>query len=117
MKSIAASAVLSIAALSSCSLAVVTMNIAKNSAPGLKLSRRMLSARKDFSASLENQVNQIVDSNYIISVQVGTPAQGNIALAIDTGSSDVWVLDPSAGICAQSGSQSGQSCTTCKCHV
>jgi hypothetical protein len=32
MKSVAASAVLSIAALSSCSLAVVTMNIAKNSA-------------------------------------------------------------------------------------
>ncbi|KIN07638.1 hypothetical protein OIDMADRAFT_186420 [Oidiodendron maius Zn] len=61
----------------------------------------MLAARKDFSASLENEVNQITDSNYIINVQVGTPAQ-DIKLAIDTGSSDVWVLDSTSEACSSS---------------
>ena len=116
MKSIATSAIWSVAALSSCAFAAVPINIAKNPAPGLKLSKRMLAARKDFSASLENEVNQITDSNYIINVQVGTPAQ-DIKLAIDTGSSDVWVLDSNSTACSSSFATSSECETPCEYHL
>lgn len=114
------SAIFAIAVLSSGSLAAVHMNIARNPSPGLKMSRRMLAKRSgtDFTSSLQNQVNSITDANYIISVQVGTPGQ-DIDLAIDTGSSDVWVLSPNVSICT-SGSSSGfdrrssSDCTTCR---
>lgn len=115
------SAILAIAVLSSGSLAAVHMNIARNPSPGLKMSRRMLAKRSgtDFTASLQNEVNSIVDANYIISVQVGTPGQ-DINLAIDTGSSDVWVLNTTVSICSSAGSDSlgkrssSSDCTTCR---
>jgi hypothetical protein len=116
------SAIFAIAVLSSGSLAAVHMNIARNPSPGLKMSRRMLAKRSstDFTASLQNEVNSITDANYIISVQVGTPGQ-DINLAIDTGSSDVWVLSSNASICTSVSSSSGfarrsssSDCTTCR---
>jgi hypothetical protein len=42
------------------------------------------------------------DSQYYASVTIGTPAQ-SLQLVVDTGSSDVWAVAPSAPICATSG--------------
>jgi hypothetical protein len=114
MKSIAITTLLSIAALSSGSLAVVTMNISKPPKQPLLVGRSLLAARKDFSESI---ANNFTGANYNIAVQVGTPAQ-DITMAIDTGSSDVWVLSVNAGLCTSSAIQDqvGTGCQTpCKC--
>ncbi|KAG0646765.1 putative aspartic-type endopeptidase opsB [Hyphodiscus hymeniophilus] len=95
MKSSTASAILSVAAMSSQSLAAFTMDIAK-APPGIpKLLRRNLSPRASVTESL---VNNATGGSYMATVKVGTPGQQQI-LAIDTGSSDVWVLDVSADAC------------------
>lgn len=104
MKSVATSAIVSIAVLSSCSLAVVTMNIAKDPA-ALKASRRSLMPQKGFTASLEN-----TGSDYLISVQVGTPPQ-DLSMVVDTGSSDVWVLATTSNLCTDPTTQEADQMT------
>ena len=95
MKSATASAVLSIAALSSGSLAAFTMDIARTPAGTAKLSRRNLSPRASVAESL---ANNMTGGSYMATVSIGTPGQKQ-TLAIDTGSSDVWVLDVSTDAC------------------
>jgi hypothetical protein len=112
MKSATASAILAIAALSSGSLAAFTMDIARAPAGTAKLSRRNLSPRASIAESLANNVT---GGSYMVTVNVGTPGQKQ-TLAIDTGSSDVWVLDVSTDACTdpniQEQAQDGCS-TTC----
>jgi hypothetical protein len=57
------------------------------------MSRRHLQGRSTITESLLN--NQTL---YMATVSVGTPAQ-TLAIDIDTGSSDVYVLDKSADQC------------------
>jgi hypothetical protein len=95
MKYPTVSAILSIAALSSTALAAVTMNIARSSGPRLK--PRILSKRATITESL---INNNTGGDYIAQVSVGTPPQ-NINLAIDTGSSDVWVIASTADLCTE----------------
>jgi hypothetical protein len=111
MKYPTVSAVLSIAALSSTALAAVTMNIARSSEPRLK--PRTLSKRATITESL---INNNTGGDYIAQVSVGTPPQ-NINLAIDTGSSDVWVIATTADLCTEPALQAYEmgGCTTpCK---
>lgn len=95
MKYLTGSAILSIAALSSTALAAVTMNIARSSGPRLK--PRALSKRASITESL---INNNTGGDYIAQVSVGTPPQ-NINLAIDTGSSDVWMISSTADLCTE----------------
>jgi hypothetical protein len=110
MKSSMTSAVLAIAAFSSCSLAAITMEMSKTPFVGLKNRRRDISTRASFSEALGNNFTA---GNYMINVEVGTPPQ-KIAMAIDTGSSDVWVLDVSADLCTEPilGEEYGTGCQT-----
>ena len=113
MKSTTASAILSIAALSSGSMAAFQINIARNPAGSAKLSRRNLSPRATIAETL---ANNITGGSYMATVKVGSPGQTQ-TLAIDTGSSDVWVLDVSSDACTdaviQEQYQDGCA-TTCK---
>jgi hypothetical protein len=115
MKASTKSAMLSIAALGTCSLAAITMDIARNPAQDAKARRRDLLPRAPLSASL---ANNLTGGNYVINVQVGTPPQ-QIALAIDTGSSDVWVLDVTTDLCSDLAmhAEVGTGCQTpCKLY-
>lgn len=76
-------------------MAAFTMNIARTPAGTAKLSRRNLSPRASIAESL---ANNITGGSYMATVKVGTPGQTQ-TLAIDTGSSDVWVLDVSTDAC------------------
>jgi len=95
MKTPTTSAILSIAALSSCTLAAVTMNIAKNPQAVPRKIRRDLLSRATITESLSNNVT---GGDYIAQVSVGTPPQ-TLTLLIDTGSSDVWMLASTADLC------------------
>lgn len=102
---------LSIAALS-CSAAagVVTLNIERNPASS-GISRRHPSKRDTITESL---TNNITAGSYMASVSVGTPAQ-KMYMAIDTGSSDVWLLSKSSDLCTSAEEQAyyGSCETTC----
>ena len=103
--------IFSIAALSSTALAAVTMNIARGSEPRLK--PRSHSKRGTITESL---INNNTGGDYVAQVSVGTPPQ-NINLAIDTGSSDVWVIASTADLCTDLALQAyaEDGCTTpCK---
>lgn len=94
MKASALSSAVAVAALSSCAHAVFTMNIQRN--PEItNLRKRGLQLRSTITESLNNNAT---GGDYIAKVNVGTPAQ-SITLAIDTGSSDVWLMDVSADLC------------------
>jgi len=93
MKSFTASAILSIAALSSYSYAAITLGIHKGNAP--TSSKRQLRTRSSITEILGNN---FTGQSYMATVTVGTPPQ-DVALAIDTGSSDTWVLDVAADLC------------------
>ncbi|RDW77435.1 hypothetical protein BP6252_05488 [Coleophoma cylindrospora] len=79
---------------------VVTMNIERNPASS-GVSRRHPSKRDAITESL---VNNITGGSYMASVSVGTPAQ-KLYLAIDTGSSDVWLLSKTADLCTSAADQ------------
>jgi len=94
MRSFATTAILSIAALSSCSLAAVTMKVARGPTPPA-VSKRHLSTRATITESL---ANNFTGQSYMAEVSVGTPPQ-SITLAIDTGSSDTWLLSTTTDLC------------------
>ena len=99
MKAPSASAVLSVAALSSTAHAAFSMNIARD--PASKLKTRNLKKRASLTESL---VNNVTGGDYVAKVSVGTPPQ-QVNLAIDTGSSDVWVISSSADLCTSASLQ------------
>jgi hypothetical protein len=94
MRSSTVSTILSVAALSTGSIAAVTMNIARSPGAG-RLTRRSLSPRTTITESLQNNVT---DGSYMVDVTVGSTGQ-KLTLVIDTGSSDVWLLDSTADVC------------------
>jgi hypothetical protein len=75
-----------------------------------KLSKRQLQVR---ATILEELGNNFTGQSYMATVTVGTPPQ-EIALAIDTGSSDTWVLDSKADLCTDTEYQEeeGTGCQT-----
>lgn len=109
------SALLSVAALSSTALAAVSMNIARNPVAAThKMSRRQLQKRDNTIS--ETLANNMTGGSYVASVSIGTPAQ-SMTLVIDTGSSDVWLLDVNADLCTDPELQYeyGEGCsTTCE---
>jgi len=96
-------------------LAVVKFPIARrNDLPANYMSRRHLERRGTITESLAN--NHTSGPLYLATVSVGTPGQ-TIALDIDTGSSDVYVIATNADECtdaavqAQYGGCFGGTCT------
>jgi hypothetical protein len=114
MKAPATSAILSVAALSSCAFAAVSINIAKNPEAKPKTRRRHLLPRAAITETLNNNAT---GGDYIAQVSVGTPPQQQ-TLLIDTGSSDVWMLASTADLCTdpalQAYYETGGCSSTCK---
>ena len=112
MKGPTASAILSVAALSSCALAAVSMNIVKDRDAAPKLRRRNLVSRATITESLANNET---GGDYIAVAKVGTPPQ-TLGFLIDTGSSDVWMLAADADLCTLPSLQAeyGGCSSTCK---
>lgn len=98
-----------IAALSSCADAVFTMNI-QRSAENRALKKRGLQVRSTITESLNNNATA---GEYIAKVSVGTPAQ-EITLAIDTGSSDTWMMSSDADLCTSVALQMELKTGTCE---
>ncbi len=114
MKAPSASAILAVAVLSSCTLAIVTLPIARIRDAGAvsKFRRR-------------NTITEILGNNetsglYTAQAMVGTPAQP-ITFQIDTGSSDVWMLSATADLCTdpvlQRERRRGGCLTTCEFYT
>jgi Eukaryotic aspartyl protease len=102
MKFFTTSAILSVAALSSFSFAAVTIGISKGNAASA--SKRHLRSR---ATVLEELGNNFTGQSYMAIVTVGTPPQ-DISLAVDTGSSDTWVLDVTTDLCTSTALQAVQ---------
>lgn len=99
MKTILSAAV-AIAALSSCTNAVFTMNIRRNAETN-SLKKRGLELRSTITEPLDNNAT---GGDYIAKVSVGTPPQ-DVTLAIDTGSSDTWMMAADADLCTSAALQ------------
>ncbi|TVY34349.1 putative aspartic-type endopeptidase [Lachnellula subtilissima] len=91
MKYLRCSAALAGATLVSYVAATVTMNMTR----GPNLHRRNLAARDSITAVLNNN---ITGGSYYVEVNVGSPGQKQ-TMALDTGSSDVWLLSSTADLC------------------
>jgi hypothetical protein len=96
MKAPIVSAILAVAALRSCALAVITLPIARIPQDSSQLRRR-------------DSITEILGNNetggwYTAEASVGTPAQ-KITFQIDTGSSDVWALSSTADLCTDAALQ------------
>jgi len=112
MKSPRTSTVLALATCASYAAAILTFKIAKH--PEAKSRRRHLSGRNTITSVLYNNVT---GGSYYAEVNVGTPGQKQ-TLAIDTGSSDVWLLSSNADLCSDPTVSlfTGEGCgSTCKC--
>lgn len=108
MRSLTLSTALSVLTLASYSLAAVKMDIRKGPSP--KVSKRQLQMR---ATVIEELANNFTGQSYMATVTVGTPSQ-DISLAIDTGSSDTWVLSSEADLCTDKAYQAeeGTGCQT-----
>lgn len=116
MKGSILSTTIAVAALSSCANAVFTMNIERNPETSTILKKRGL----DLRSVTESLQNNATGGDYIAKVSVGTPPQ-EITLAIDTGSSDVWLMSSTADLCTsaalQAQLQRGGCASVCKFPV
>lgn len=92
MKFLTSSAVCAMAI--SGSLAAMSLKIARGPSPPT-VSRKELQGRSTITEALGNN---FTGQSYIAQVTIGTPGQ-DISLAIDTGSSDTWVLSTTADLC------------------
>lgn len=76
---------------------VILMDIKRNTAvEGKILNARGLGKRS--GTITQSLINNITAGSYLAEVKVGTPPQ-TMTLALDTGSSDVWVVSSDAEIC------------------
>ncbi|TVY81058.1 putative aspartic-type endopeptidase opsB, partial [Lachnellula suecica] len=97
MRAPALSEVLATAFFASNVLAIVSMKMSRG--PELNPDkRRHLSTRAHLTAVLNNNVT---GGSYYVEVNVGTPGQKQ-TLALDTGSTDVWLLSSTADLCTDS---------------
>lgn len=106
------SAVLPILGIVQYALAVVVMPIARGPEYRPDLRPRYLSTRASISSTLFNNRTR---GSYYVEVEAGTPPQPQ-TLFVDTGSSDVWLLDSGADLCSNPRLQAthGGGCeTTC----
>jgi predicted aspartyl protease len=92
--------VVAIAGLSAYTHAAFTLGISRNP-EATNLKKRGLEVRSTVTESLNNNKT---GGDYIATVSVGTPGQ-TITLAIDTGSSDVWMMSADADICTSAALQ------------
>ncbi|RDL36107.1 Acid protease [Venustampulla echinocandica] len=92
------SAVLSIAiaGMGHYALAAVVMPIARGPEYNPDIRPRYLSTRATISSTLFNNITR---GSYYVEVEIGTPPQSQ-TLFVDTGSSDVWLLDSDADLCS-----------------
>lgn len=110
------SPLLLIAGLSGYALAVVTLDIARAPRFSAETDKRDLEFRAMITSTLFNNITR---GSYYIEIDVGTPPQTQ-RLFLDTGSSDVWVLDSAADLCSNPRLQRvhfGGCGTTCKFHL
>ncbi|KAJ2894839.1 acid protease [Zalerion maritima] len=77
-------------ALASTASAFVKLPVLRNDPGNPPLVRR--------GAFEQNMINNLTGGGYYAQVGLGTPQQ-NVTLIVDTGSSDVWVLDKDADLC------------------
>ena len=86
---------------------VVQWNIEKRRSEEQALDRRQ-------ARSIEEVIkNDKTKGGYFATCRIGTPGQ-NVTLQLDTGSSDIWVPDSDADICAQSRTSNGCELGSCK---
>lgn len=67
--------------------------------------------RKRASTFEEIITNEEARGGYFATCRLGTPGQ-DLTLQLDTGSSDIWVPDPTAKVCSKSGTE-GCALGTC----
>ncbi|PMD51240.1 acid protease [Hyaloscypha bicolor E] len=96
MKAPTVSAILAVATLRSCALAIITLPMARIPQDSSQLRRR-------------DSITEILGNNetggwYTAEASVGTPAQ-KITFQIDTGSSDDWALSSTADLCTDAALQ------------
>jgi Eukaryotic aspartyl protease len=98
-RDIALHALLSAATLNSLAFAAFPVRISKRTDV-----ESQLGSRQEQEDALINQIQY-----YMADVEVGTPGQP-ITLQIDTGSSDIWVIDVNAAICQPQGACPDGTC-------
>ena len=86
---------------------VVQWNIAKRVSDDQTLDRRQARTIQEIIN------NDRTKGGYFATCKVGTPGQ-DVTLQLDTGSSDIWVPDSSADICAQGSDSDGCTLGSCK---
>ena len=92
---------------------VVDVPLAPNPLQALPADLIHISRREALDLSA---LNNITGGGYYVGIAVGTPPQ-KVAVRLDTGSSDTWVISPLAQLCTSRSAQlaAGGGCTaTCK---
>jgi len=87
---------------------VVSLGIQRSTTLAAQLKRREIIKRDPISATINN-VGAL--HGYAVNVTIGTPPQ-TLALGVDTGSSDVWLLSSTSDLCTSVALQqkTGQTC-------
>ncbi|KAI1263892.1 aspartic peptidase domain-containing protein [Xylariaceae sp. FL1019] len=88
---------IAVAGIASCAVAqrVLPVSISKPHARGKTAVNTFSKRASNFTQVIDNEISA---GGYYATVSVGTPAQ-EVTLILDTGSSDVWILDNDADLC------------------